>query len=221
MAEENTGAAGTTNNAATDAGANTSLAPGTTEPKGEGQNKEGEIKQDTSKENTAPVIPEKYELKLPEGVLIDEGMMKEFTAFGKDMKWTNEIAQKAADLHLKAISAFASKQDAEFETRVQDWSKELQNDKDIGGAKIDESMKQARRTWAMAKDIPGVNMERLTKDMQISGMITHPDIVRIFHYFGQFVGEDNKFIRGGNTSDGGEKDAATILYGPTGVKESK
>lgn len=165
-----------------------------------------------------PVVPEKYDLKLPKDVLVDEKMMEEFSSFGKENKWTNDTAQKVADLHLKAIGAFVNKMDAEFVNTVEGWHNELMNDKDIGGAKIDDSMTQARKVLAVAATVPGVKVDRLRADLEKTGMTTHPDMVRLFHYFGQFIGEDNKFIRGGTTSEG-EQDAATILYGPTGVRQ--
>jgi hypothetical protein len=69
----------------------------------------------------------------------------------------------------------------------------------------------------MAATIPGVKADRLKADLEKTGMTTHPDIVRLFHFFGQFIGEDNKFIRGGTTATQ-EQDAATIMYGPDGVR---
>ena len=177
----------------------------------------GAEKPTDKKEADAPVVPEKYELKLPEGVLVDETMMTEFTKFGQEQKWTNEQAQKAADMHLKAIGAFAQKQEAEHVAKIESWSKEVIADKEIGGAKIDESMVQARKVMALAATIPGVNVERLKADLNASGNATHPDLVRLFHYFGQFIGEDNQFIKGSPAGQG-PKSPEEVLYGPTGVR---
>ena|SRR5580765_6690 len=207
----------------------TSVAPAATSLTGEGDKTSQDKPVDTTSKEPAgdkpadktaaeqPVVPEKYDLKLPKDVLIDESMMSEFTAFGKENKWTNEQAQKVADLHLKAIGAFVNKMDGEFVQTVEGWHKELVGDKDLGGAKLDASMVQARKVMGMASTVPGVNVERLKADLDKTGMTTHPDIIRLFHFFGQFIGEDNKFMRGGTTGDG-EKDAATILYGPDGVR---
>lgn len=174
---------------------------------------------DSAKDDKAPVVPEKYELKLPDGVFVDDGLMKEFTAVGHELKWDAATAQRMADMHLKAIGLYADKQSQEWESKVLDWHNELKDDKEIGGAKIDETMKQARKMVQMAGTIPGVNAKRLMSDLTDSGLATHPDLVRVFHFLGQFVGEDNKFITGFPTSSNAPKDAATILYGKTGVKE--
>lgn len=234
MADENAaagGAGGTTNTDAggkTDAG-NTSLIGGdktgdnANQDKGKADDKgadpgdKGADKQTDNKDAKAPVVPDKYELKLPDGVLVDDGLMKEFTELGKTQKWDNATAQKMADMHLKAIGMFAQKQEAEHEHELLGWHKELIDDKELGGAKIDATMTQARKVIALAGTIPGVKAERLTQDLLRTGMATHPDLVRVFHYLGQALGEDNKLIKG-NLGDNAPKDAATLLYGPSGVK---
>lgn len=222
MAEETAGIS--TETSATDT---TSL---TSEVSKENQDKGQEVAKDiTSKEQAGdkpadkpaaeqPVVPEKYDLKLPKDVLVDEEMMKEFSSFGKENKWTNDQAQKVADLHLKAIGAFVNKMDAEFVQTVEGWHNEVMSDKDIGGAKVDDTMAQARKVIAMASTIPGIKVDRFKADLEKTGMTTHPDFIRLCHYFGQFIGQDNKFIRGGTTASE-EQDAATILYGPTGVRD--
>jgi hypothetical protein len=174
-------------------------------------------KQADNKDVKEPVIPDKYELKLPDGVIVDPELMDEFTGLAKGLKFDNATAQKAADLHLKAISKFAQQQASAHEAQLMEWHGEIINDPDIGGGKVDATMAQARKTLAMAATIPGVNAKRLTEDLNKSGLTTHPDLVRIFHYLGQFVGEDNKFISGSATGPA-SKDAATVLYGPEGVK---
>ena len=165
-----------------------------------------------------PVVPEKYELKLPEGVLVDNKMMEKFTNLGKELKWDNATAQKMADMHLEALGAFAQKADADHEAQLIAWSKEVSEDKEIGGAKLEASITQARKVLTLASTVPGVDAKRLLTDMNRTGLATHPDMVRLFHYFGQFIGEDNQFIKGSPTT-GGPRDAASILYGPDGVRK--
>lgn len=169
-------------------------------------------KQAPQKDAKDSVVPEKYDLKLPEGVLIDDALMQEFTTLGKELKWDNPTAQKMADMHLKAIGVFAQKQAEAHEEKLIGWHEELLNDKAFGGAKLDASMAQAKKVMTLAATIPGVNFERLKTDLDETGMTTHPDLVRVFNYLGQFIGEDNKFISG-QSANTGPVDAATVLYG--------
>lgn len=236
MAEANTSTTGAPSSQAggegKDGNANTSLTDGIKPESKEGTANEGEGKdgkkaddkgtegtdKSTDKTETKdPVVPEKYELKLPEGVLVDEKLMTKFTGLAKEMKWDNATAQKMADMHLEAVSAFAEKQDVEHAATLLGWHNELIEDKELGGAKIDDTMKQARKVMTLAASIPGVKVDRLVNELNRTGLATHPDLVRMMHYFGQFIGEDNKFVKGSVTQP--NLDAATIMYGPDGVKK--
>ena len=69
--------------------------------------KQAEGQQTEKKDAAAPEVPEKYSLKLPDGVKLEDALMQEFTAVGHDLKLTNEQAQRLSDLHLKATGEFA------------------------------------------------------------------------------------------------------------------
>jgi hypothetical protein len=160
----------------------------------------------------AAVVPEKYDLKLPEGTIVDEPMMAEFTAFAKESKLTNDQAQKAADLHLKAIGAFAAKQAAEFTDQQKKWTDEMIGDKDLGGKKIDDTLSVARKV------VSAFGTPRLKADLERTGMGNHPDLVKMFHAVGLQLGDDNKWI-GTNKPAGERKSTEEVFYG--GNSEAK
>jgi len=175
----------------------------------------GDVQTDTKdvKPSAEEVVPEKYDLKLPEGTVVNEKSMGKFTEFAKSHKFTNKDAQALADMHLEVIGEFARQQAEQTASEITSWHEEVLNDQAIGGAKIDATMEQARKVLVMAKDIPGVNLDRLNKDLEKSGLTTHPDLIRIFNYFGQFIGDDNKFITSGHATAESGKDAVEVLYG--------
>lgn len=184
--------------------------PGEEKPKIDGEGTKPGEKPADNKEVKPGDVPEKYDLKLPDGTIVDEPMMTEFTTWAKANKLTNDQAQLAAELHLKAVGAFAAHQAAEFEHEQEAWLNEIKADKDLGGAKVDGTLAVARRVLALK--IPGVNMERFKADLDrgaVSG--NHPDLVRILHFVGQQIGEDNMWV----PTKPGEApiDAATVLYG--------
>src|SRR6185436_5497436 len=92
--------------------------------------KQAEGQQTDKKDAAAPEVPEKYALKLPDGVKLEDALMQEFTAVGHDLKLTGEQAQRLADLHLKATGEFArqaaeqAQQEALEEAR--NWSDEIE-----------------------------------------------------------------------------------------------
>ena len=112
------------------------------------EKKAGEA-QTEGKDTGAAVAP--YNLRLPEGTIItDEPLMKEFTAWARENKFTDEQAQKAADLHLKAVGSYA-REAAEYReigekryTEVKAWGAEFQNDPQFGGAKAKETVAAAK-----------------------------------------------------------------------------
>jgi hypothetical protein len=212
-AAEGTQAAGTTEAA-------TALAGGETKPaevaKVEGEKgKESDGKQadksQTDNKDGKSQAPESYQLKLPEGTVTDPALLDEFSILAKEKGFTNEDAQKFVDLQLKSLGVFAQKQAEEFQAQVKGWRDELINDKDIGGAKVDQTVNQARKVLNI--EVPGVKMDRLKADLDRTGLGDHPDLIRVFAFIGQFVGDDNKIIsdRVGGPA-GGPKTDAEVLY---------
>ena len=83
---------------------------------------------------------DRYDLKLPDGVVTDDGLMSDFTKLAREHGFNNEQAQRWADLHLRAIGD-TTRQVAEYQevsenryTEVKGWETEFQNDPEYGGA---------------------------------------------------------------------------------------
>lgn len=157
------------------------------------------------------------DLKLPEKTIVDEAMAKEFSEWAKAGKLSKEQAQQAADMHLKTIGVFAQKLQQEAQATVKAWGDEITNDKELGGAKQKETLDTAEKYFALAEKVPGVNINRLKADMVRTGMANHPDLIRVSHFIGQHLGEDNMFISDKSTG-GGPTDMAESWYGPTGTR---
>ena len=67
-----------------------------------------------------------------------------------------------------------------------DWSNEIINDADLGGANLEQTMAAAKQTFIdVASRTTGVNLRRLSDDLERTGMATHPDLVRIFSQVGK------------------------------------
>lgn len=167
-----------------------------------------------NKDPKAAEVPAKYDLKLPEGTMVDEGMMQEFQDWAHELKLDPQGAQRAADMHLKSIGLFAQRQEAEFVAQVNGWGDEIKADKEFGGAKIDETLAIARRVLGTNADgspvIPGINLKRLHNDLFVSGLQAHPDMIKVFHFIGSKMGEDTMTPGGGGGAV--EVDAAKKLY---------
>jgi hypothetical protein len=228
MAEE-TAPAGTTN---TEAGgdkpatATTSLTNGdkpADQVSVEGANKEtdsakqGADEQADNKDAKAVDALQFSDLKIPDGVVADKALIAEFESVMNDDKLSKkDRAQKLIDFHLKSAGAMATEAAGALEDQKVSWHEEIVNDKELGGGKLQAAMIQARKGFAaLTAEAPGLNVARLIDDMTRTGMITHPDLVRAMYWFGQFVGEDNKFVRGGG-SGSAPQDMAEAWYGKDG-----
>lgn len=175
-------------------------------------------KQTDEKDAKAAEIPTKYELKLPEGVLIDDGLMDKFTKEMQAIKADNATAQKFADLHLEAIGVALQKQadawTAEETKKVETWVGELKADKDLQGvneagvAKIDATLNDARKVLN-ALGSPD-EVKKLKADLDASGLNCHPMLIKGLAKFAHLIGDDNMVI--GAPSAKSEKTAAQVLY---------
>lgn len=112
-------------------------APAAAEPKKE------EPKPDTKADPTEaakPAVPEKYELKLPDGSKLGADAVAKVEALAKEKGWTNERAQEALEQRHAAVSEFEQVQASSLKNLNEvTWKEQLQADPDVGGQKFEQS----------------------------------------------------------------------------------
>lgn len=126
-------------------------------------------------EPAKPDIPEKYELKLPDGAKLDAKHPEAIATFAKE----NGLSQKAAQALLERDAAHSKAQtekiDADYKAFVDDLLVKSKADPEIGGANFDANVNKAQRVIAKF-DTDG----KLKKVLDESGYGNHPDVIRIF-----------------------------------------
>jgi hypothetical protein len=85
-------------------------------------------------------VPEAYDLKAPEGMELEPTAVAEFTALAKDLKLSNEQAQKLTGI----ATAMQQRQMEQHATTVKGWVDQSKTDKEFGGDAFGE-------TWAVAR----------------------------------------------------------------------
>lgn len=86
--------------------------------------------------------PESYgNFELPDGVPVDEAGLAEFQEWAKSMNLSQKGAQKVVEFELQRQARAAENAVAEYTAQQQEWVKQLQSDKEIGGP--DYAKKQA------------------------------------------------------------------------------
>lgn len=147
----------------------------------------------TDPKPTEPVVPESYELKMPDGVQLDSAAAEEFTAIAKELKLDQAAAQKLADIGAK----MATRQAEAHAQLVETWTEQVKADKEIGGDKLDENLGIAR------KAIDTFGSPELKALLNSTGMGNHPEVVKLAFKVGKAISED-RFVTGspkGNASN--------------------
>lgn len=138
------------------------------------------------------LVPEKYELKSPEGVTLDAEAVEKFTAIAKEAKLTSANAQKIADLAVAHTAKLVEQNrkaqvDGWMKTR-ESWVTELKADKEVGGANFDTSRDHALRAIARFGD---ANLKAVID----TGWGDNPALFKTFVKIGKALNED-KFVDG-------------------------
>ena len=150
-------------------------------------------------EVAAPAVPESYELKMPDGVALDQEAATEFTAIAKELKLDQATAQKFADVGAK----MAQRQADNHAKLVESWTESVKTDKEIGGDKLAENLGVARK----ALDTFGT--PELKDVLNSTGFGNHPAVIKAFYKIGQAISED-RFVTGG--AKGPETDMAKRMF---------
>ncbi len=153
----------------------------------------------TDTKATEPVVPESYELKMPEGVQLDSAAAEEFTAIAKELKLDQAAAQKLADIGAK----MATRQAEAHAQLVETWTAQVKTDKEIGGDKLDENLGIAR------KAIDTFGSPELKDLLNSTGLGNHPEVVKLAFKVGKAISED-RFVTG--SPKGAETDMAKKLF---------
>ena len=195
MSDTTTTVASTPDNDAGEPKTDTSITPdaGTAAPDAQG----AAGTQDTKP--TEPVVPESYELKMPEGIELDKTAADEFSTIAKELKLDQASAQKFADVGAK----MAQRQVEKHAELVQSWVEQVKADKDIGGDKLQENLGIAR------KALETFGTPELRDILNATGFGNNPEVIRAFYKMGKAIGEDG-FVKG--SAPGPQTDLAKRMF---------
>lgn len=167
---------------------------------------EAKAKADAEKagDKPAPKAPEKYDFKMPEGVVMDTALLGELEGISREFDLPQESAQKIVDLGVKLTQRFATQQADALTKAGAEWLQQTNTDKEIGGEALAQNLSLAvrvRDTFATPA------LRALLNESKLGN---HPEIVRLFVKFGKAISED-KLVSGG-AGPAADKSAANTLY---------
>jgi hypothetical protein len=179
------------------------------EPKADGQPSGESTEKETSQsapEKQEKDVPETYDLKLPEGSLLDAGRIEEIALLAKEKGLSNEQAQLVLEREHAAVASFAERQMEQLKERQSEWIEAVKNDKELGGEALKENVEFAKRA------IERFGSEALKNELNTSRLGDHPEVVRVFAKIGRAMANDS-FVHAGAQATGKKRSHAEVLYG--------
>lgn len=144
-------------------------------------------------------LPETYDIKMPDGFKMDEGLLAAAAPIFKEHRLSPAQAQAVADIYMqqqtKGIEAHTE--------MVATWAKEARADKEIGGAKFAENMGYARKAFE------AFGTERVSQVLDTWGLGNNPEFLRMFVRIGKAISEGGTVLGG---DGGGRVSAARDMY---------
>jgi hypothetical protein len=157
-------------------------------------------------EPPAAEVPEVYaDFAAPEGVALDPALVEDLKGVAKELKLTQEGAQKLADLGVKQAQAFVAAGEQAVAAEQASWLTASRADAEIGGEKLKATLADAKAGLA-AFGSPQIG--EFLRDTKLN---THPEFIRLFAKLGKLVAED-KFVPSSPTATNAEKSYADRLY---------
>lgn len=156
----------------------------------------------------APVVPEKYDLKLPEGSLIDPSALEEFSAQAKADKLTQEQAQTRLERDSALFASFEKSQQAKLESESTKWIESVKTDKEIGGDELNRNVEVAKQV------VQKFGTPQLMEDLNRTRLGNYPEFVRMMVRIGKAMSPDQLIVPGSSTPKT-EKPIEDIFYGET------
>lgn len=164
--------------------------------------KDSEAKDD--QQDTAKDVPEKYDLKLPDGSPLGPETVPELTAFSKEIELTGKQAQ--AVLERENSNAIKVKQFVENLTDKV-WPDEAKADKEIGGDNFNKVAEVCKRA------VEKLGTDKFKKELDESRLGNNPEFLR-FVYRLVSSSVPSEFIKGSQPPDV-RKPTSEVLYGGT------
>lgn len=152
-----------------------------------------------------PVAPDFTKLAVPEEgkTFIDPLTIDTIVSFAKESGWTLEDAQNAVNEQALMLAR------ADHEHL-----KQLTADPDYGGDKLAETQKLARSVIDLVRPEGHPRREAFFRTLNRVAAGNNPEVVAFLADLGKRAAEDS-IGAGSSAHSGGERDAATVLYGPT------
>lgn len=144
------------------------------------------------------------DIKLPEGVELDNDLATGFVDLVNTHKISPELQQALIDLQSKSMQALSAK-DSENWTKTQgEWETQIKADPEYGGTKFEATMSN------VGKFVNTFGDDAAKEAFDVTGAGNHPAIIKMLAKAAVLITEGTHVPA--DTPGEGKKDAASILY---------
>lgn len=152
-------------------------------------------------------VPEdgKYQLTMPDGVELDQGLLDALGPTMAELKLSNGHAQMLVDKYIEQQQASATQRQEDWAKTIQGWADDAQKDPEMGGAKWD-----ATKAAALSA-VTRFGTPELKNYLEVSGAGNHPEIIRLMAKVGAMIGEDVPAVSD-QPGKGASQDTASRMY---------
>lgn len=159
------------------------------EPKTESvETKQGAAESTPESDEVKSAIPEKYDLKLPDGSMFSEAEILAVAEDAKALGLSQENAQKLLETRNNDRAKYVEGQKQVLSDTVQAWAKALPSDPEIAGKDGTEYQANiARAKLALNK----FGSSKLREELDKTGFGNHPELVRLMVRVGKAMREDS------------------------------
>jgi predicted transcriptional regulator len=144
---------------------------------------------------TKAAVPEAYEFTLPDGMTLDTEALDEATPVLKELKLTNEQANKLAPLAAGLVQKTEARVQQALEAQIvatrKAWVDAALADQEIGGTPENHETVKA----VAARFLDRFAGPEFRKMLVETGLGNHPEMIRAAYRAGQAIGEDGDFVR--------------------------
>ena len=155
--------------------------------------------------------PEKYDysdIKLPEKYGYDEILLNEFNElvgkYNLSQKSANELMSMAVKLTQLTDENILKTQEEQHRQTIENYKRTLVNDREIGGANFEKTMKTANIAYTQFAD------DEVQELLQKTGLNCHPQVVKMFYNIGLKM--QNDVIYGANAAAVQKENREDILF---------
>lgn len=155
-----------------------------------------------------------FDLKLPEGSNLDASYLEQTKALAKELGLSQEAAQKLVERDSGLLSSVSERNAVQVREKTEQWAKDAQADKEIGGGNFQSSVTDARTALDRFGSPEFKNM------LNQSGVGNHPELIRLLARVGKAMRED-KMVTTSSQPARAQKSFAEAFYPSMSANKSE